>query len=150
MKQDRKTVGLSRICGLFGVTRQAYYEALAKEEETFIEHTIVLQLVKEIRTMLSLIGTRKLLFMLEGRFKEHGLRIGRDNLFDILSFYGLLIRRRKRSTRTTNSHHWLKKYPNLIEDLIITEPEELWVADITYITTSDGFSYLSLMGIQEK
>ncbi len=145
MKQNNGTVGLSRICGLFGVTRQAYYEALEREQETFIEHTIILQLVKEIRVLLPLIGTRKLHFMLDQKFTEHGLRVGRDKLFDILSFYGLLIRRRKRIVRTTNSHHWLKKYPNLIKDLVITEPCQLWVGDITYISTSEGFSYLSLL-----
>lgn len=71
--------------------------------------------------------------------------MGRDKLFDLLRFHGLLIRKRKRTVKTTNSHHWLKKYPNLIKELIIKTPEQLWVSDITYIRTLQGFSYLSLL-----
>ena len=47
--------------------------------------------------------------------------------------------------RTTDSHHWLKKYPNLTKGLIVTESEQLWVGDITYIRTMQGFCYLSLI-----
>jgi transposase InsO family protein len=55
------------------------------------------------------------------------------------------MRRRRRVVKTTNSHHWLKKYPNLTVDLLPTAAEQLWVSDITYIRTRQGFSYLSLI-----
>ncbi|WP_449436906.1 IS3 family transposase [Pedobacter steynii] len=71
--------------------------------------------------------------------------MGRDQLFELLRFHGLLMRRRKRYTKTTNSHHWLKRYPNLTKHMILSAPEQLWVSDITYIRTLDGFSYLSLI-----
>lgn len=57
----------------------------------------------------------------------------------------MLIRRRKRGVRTTDSSHWLKKYPNLIAALDLTTPEQLWVSDITYVKTMEGYSYLSLI-----
>lgn len=47
--------------------------------------------------------------------------------------------------KTTDSHHWLKKYPNLTIGLDLNEAEQLWVSDITYIRTLQGFSYLSLI-----
>ncbi|MFH6999697.1 DDE-type integrase/transposase/recombinase [Flavobacterium sp. FlaQc-57] len=47
--------------------------------------------------------------------------------------------------KTINSHHWLKKYPNQIKNLSLYAPEQLWVSDITYIRTLEGFSYLSLI-----
>jgi putative transposase len=56
-----------------------------------------------------------------------------------------LIRRRRRMVKTTDSHHWLRKYPNLIAQLSLSAPEQLWVSDITYIRTLEGFSYLSLI-----
>jgi len=59
----------------------------------------------------------------------------KDGSFDILRFHGLLIHRRTRLVKTTNSHHWLKKYPNLIAGMAVTSPEQLWVSDITYIRT---------------
>ena len=76
---------------------------------------------------------------------KNGVKMGRDLLYDLLRFHGLLIRRRKRMVKTTDSHHWLRKYPNLITHLALSAPEQLWVSDITYIRTLEGFSYLSLI-----
>jgi putative transposase len=106
---------------------------------------IVLHLVKELRAIMPMLGTRKLLGELIAPMKEHGIKMGRDQLFELLGFYGLLIRRRKRLVKTTDSHHWLKKYPNLTKGIIVEESEQLWVSDITYIRTLQGFSYLSLI-----
>jgi transposase InsO family protein len=91
------------------------------------------------------IGARKLLHDLGAQIQDHGIKIGRDQLFDLLRFHGLLVRRRKRGVRTTDSSHWLKKYPNLIQSLELTAPEQLWVSDITYVKTVEGYSYLSLI-----
>jgi putative transposase len=74
-----------------------------------------------------------------------GLKIGRDNLFSILRSQELLIKPKKRYVITTNSKHWLKKYPNLIKDIQITSPEQVWVSDITYIKTDEGNCYLNLI-----
>ncbi|CAF1163355.1 unnamed protein product [Didymodactylos carnosus] len=71
--------------------------------------------------------------------------MGRDQLFDLLRFHGMLVRRRKRSIVTTDSFHWLKKYPNLVEDVSVCASEQVWVSDITYIKTIEGYSYLSLI-----
>lgn len=136
---------LAILCGLFGVSRQAYYEAEHQENKTSIAHMIVLTLVKDLRSDIPMLGTRKLLIMLSNEFKKHGIKMGRDQLFDLLRFHGLLIRRRKRMVKTTNSHHWLKKYPNLIQELPLSCADQLWVSDITYIRTLQGFSYLSLI-----
>jgi len=134
---------LGKLCRLFGVTRQAYYEAEKQDKKNSIADMVVLTLVKEWRSSMPLIGGRKLMFKLSPQLEEHGIQMGRDQLFDLLRFHGLLVRRRRRTVRTTDSHHWLKKYPNLIQDMILTAPEQLWVSDI--IRTLEGFSYLSLI-----
>jgi transposase InsO family protein len=90
------------------------------------------------------IGTRKLHFMLKEQFKESQIKVGRDKLFKLLGKEGLLIIKRKKYTVTTNSKHWMFKYPNLTKDLCLHRPEQLWVADITYLETIDGNSYLHL------
>ncbi|MDQ3015550.1 MAG: IS3 family transposase [Bacteroidota bacterium] len=136
---------MGKLCGLFGVSRQAYYEAERLDNKNSITDAIVLVLINECREDMPMIGGRKLIYMLEPQLQEHGIKMGRDQLFDLLRFYGLLVRRRRRSVKTTDSHHWLKKYPNLIIGMIITAPEQLWVSDITYIRTLEGFSYLSLI-----
>ena len=106
---------------------------------------IVLCLVREIREIMPMIGTRRLLYELAYPLQEHGIEMGRDQLFELLRFHGLLVRRRTRTVKTTDSHHWLKKYPNLTNGLLLNESEQLWVSDITYIRTLQGFSYLSLI-----
>ena len=145
MRQSHPKESLKRLCALFGVTRQAYYDAQLHDDRTSIANMIVLTLVKDLRKEIPILGTRKLLFMLQEEFLKHGIKMGRDKLFDLLRFHGLLIRRRKRMIKTTDSNHWLKKYPNLIKELNITCSEQLWVSDITYIRTLQGFSYLSLI-----
>jgi putative transposase len=145
MRQSHPDISLQRLCELFGVTRQAYYEAQLHEHKTTIAHMIVLTLAKELRCDMPMLGGRKLFFLLTPELKKHGIKLGRDQLFELLRFHGLLLRRRKRMVKTTNSHHWLKKYPNLIIDLVVTAAEQLWVSDITYIQTLQGFNYLSLI-----
>lgn len=71
--------------------------------------------------------------------------MGRDALFDLLSSNGLLIRKRKRRVQTTQSFHWLRKYPNLIRNFIPTASDQLWVSDITYWRIRNGFVYISLI-----
>lgn len=83
--------------------------------------------------------------MLEPAFAEHHIKIGRDRLFGILRDHNLLIRPRRRYARTTDSNHHYHKWPNLIEKMEITRSEQVWVSDITYIRTQNGFLYLSLV-----
>lgn len=97
--------------------------------------------VKDKRKEMPRIGGRKLLYLLQ----KDGINIGRDKLFDILQHENMLVKRRKRKVFTTQSKHWLKKYPNLIEGMIVTIPKKLWVADITYIVIGNGFAYLFLI-----
>ena len=145
MRQRHPNIGLQRLCSLFGVTRQSYYEAQIADERTSIAHMIVLTLVREYRADMPMLGTRKLFFLLIPEFEKHGIKMGRDQLFELLAFHGLLIRRRMRSVKTTNSNHWLKKYPNLVIGLCLDGPDQLWITDITYIRIINGFSYLSLI-----
>ena len=91
------------------------------------------------------LGTRKLHFLLQPEFKNLGIKCGRDKLFGILRDERMLVKKKKNFTKTTNSMHRFRKHPNLIEDLDIKRPEQVWVSDITYIRTKNGFLYLSLI-----
>jgi transposase InsO family protein len=57
----------------------------------------------------------------------------------------MLTLRKKYSARTTNSMHRFYKYNNIIKDLEITKSNQVWVSDITYIRTINGFCYLALI-----
>ncbi len=138
MKSNFQHIGLAKLCGWFGITRQAYYQNNWEGISTTIEEDLIIQQVKEIRKRHSRMGTRKLYEMLQPFILEHQIKIGRDALFNMLSANHLLIRKRKRRIQTTNSYHWLRKYPNLIREFVPTAPNQLWVSDITYWKINTG------------
>lgn len=145
MKDNNPKVSLIRFCRLLGLTRQSYYQHFWQEELISIEHELVLQRVLEIRENHRHIGTRKLYEMLQPFLLEHQIKIGRDALFDLLASNYLLVRRKKRKVRTTDSYHRFKKYPNLIRDFVPQKSNQLWVSDITYWKISNGFVYISFI-----
>ncbi len=98
-----------------------------------------------IRREMPALGTRKLHYLLEPICRVEGIKYGRDKLFALLRREGLLIKKRRKYTCTTNSKHWLRKHPNLIKDIIPDRPEQIWVADITYVPVSRGHQYLHLI-----
>jgi putative transposase len=91
------------------------------------------------------LGVRKLYYLLQESLKEEQLGLGRDKLFQLLASEDLLVAKKKKYTVTTNSNHWMRKYPNKIKGMKIERPEQLWVADITYINVQGGHCYLHLI-----
>ena len=146
MKINFQHIRLAKLCGWFGVTRQAYYQNQWKAISTTIEEELVLRQVRQIRQNHPRLGTRKLHGKLQAFMMEHKIKIGRDALFDLLSENHLLIRKRKRKMQTTNSSHWLRKYSNLIKEFVPAGVNQLWVSDITYwkITTGEHL-YISFI-----
>jgi transposase InsO family protein len=126
---------------LFGYSKQAYYKAQTQHYSVTDKQQQTKALVLGLRRQMPRLGTRKLHYLLKNE-----LDIGRDKLFDLLRVEGLLVGKRRRYTVTTNSKHWMRKYPNLIKGLELIRPEQVWVADITYIDTNeDGHGYLHLI-----
>ena len=106
---------------------------------------IVLSLVYKYRSEVGRIGCRKLQHLINSRLPSD-MHIGRDALYSLLERNSLLHHRRRRTTRTTWSNHWMHKYPNLICDIVPTASNQIWVSDITYIETqNEGFVYLHLV-----
>lgn len=145
MRNDYPSIGLSRTCRLLGITRQAYYQHLWNSECVKVEEQLILHQVLVIRKDHRSMGGRKLYELLQTFLHDHQIKMGRDALFDLLASNKLLIRRRRRRIFTTNSFHWLRKYPNLIREYQPDAPNKLWVSDITYLKTTAGFLYISLI-----
>lgn len=128
-----------------GYSRQYFYK-LSKEHATLeLTKQMVIDMVQKIRKQLPQLGTRKLHYMIKDELTSKQIKVGRDKLFSWLKEYDMLIHPKKRYVQTTNSKHWMKKYPNLIKKYLITEPEQVWVSDITYIKTEEGNCYLNLI-----
>lgn len=145
MKGSYPSISLERFCRLLGVSRQALYQHGWHKEGLSIEAELIIQQVMDIRTRHPLIGTRKLYLLLQPFLQDHELKWGRDKLFDLLSAYKLLVRRRIRSVSTTQSYHRFHKYPNLIRDINLTGINQLWVSDITYYKVLGRFVYISFV-----
>jgi transposase InsO family protein len=145
MKSRFTKVGVGRLCRLFGKTRQSFYEKTWHYEGKLEDEFVVVEMVSEIRREMPKIGTNKLYQMLKGVFQNQNIKIGRDSLYRILQEHKMIIKPKKRYIKTTDSKHWMKKYPNLIRGFIPIESEQLWVADITYIQVQDDFNFLSLI-----
>jgi putative transposase len=134
-----------QICAQFNLKRDAYYKFKKRYLKKKEVETQVLKLVKSSRQILPREGTRKLLKSLKPEFQKHNLKIGRDQLYHILREHNLLIRRKKYSCKTTQSHHRFYKYDNIIKHIDIHKPNQVWASDITYIRTVKGFCYLALI-----
>jgi putative transposase len=145
IKESLPGIGLVKLCGLFGVTRQAYYQHFWQQDTISIEHELVIKEVIRIRQNHRHMGGRKLYEQTFPFMLEHQIKMGRDALFDLLSANHLLVRRRKRRIVTTQSFHWLRKYPNLIKGYVPTAPNQLWVSDITYWKIATGYVYISFI-----
>lgn len=145
MKDFYHHVSLVKLCRLLGVTRQAYYQRGWRLEEKSIESHLIVQEVLQIRKHHGRMGGRKLYEKLEPFMLEHQIKMGRDALFSLLAANGLLVKRRRSRIYTTNSFHWLRKYPNIIRDLQLTRKNELWVSDITYWKPGNEPYYISFV-----
>jgi putative transposase len=130
-------------CRLFGISRQVYYRAVKSEQDKREVATKVVSLVRQVRIRLPELGTRKLYLLLQSELNK--LSVGRDRLFSIMKANHMLVKPKRQYHITTNSFHRFRKHKNLTEDLELVRPEQLWVADITYIGNRQNPMYLSLV-----
>ena len=128
---------------MFGLNRQVYYRSTKRSKASRKKAEQVIELVENIRIKMPKLGGRKLYFLLSEPLKE--LKIGRDKFFNILRANHLLIIPKRSYHVTTNSHHRFRKHKNLVSDYQVTKPNQVWVADITYIGNRKNPSYLSLI-----
>lgn len=131
------------LCGLFGMSSQAYY----KRKKTLLSRTqiriAVLTAVQYYRSRDPGIGALKLYHELCSIYGSDVIG-GRDAFLNLLRSEHLMLPPKK-PRHTTDSKHLYKKYPNLIKDIIAQYPNHIWVSDITYIWVEGGVCYLHLL-----
>jgi len=137
-----KALSVTRACLFLGITRQALYKRCISQMKRQANEQCVLDFVTTELIKHPRIGARKLKYLMASQ----QLYIGRDHLFTLLAFHHLLVSPKRTYHKTTNSHHHFRCHPNLVKDnLTLSKPEQLWVADITYLPTLLGNTYLSLV-----
>lgn len=125
------------VCAVLGVTRSSYYyQAVESLDEAQLRRAI-----KKTSAEWPTYGYRRITKQLQrGEWVVNHKRVQRlMRLLDIQA----PIKRQKR--RTTNSEHAFPRYPNLVLDLEIVRPEQVWVGDITYIRLHYRFVYLAVI-----
>ncbi len=131
-----------------GISRQTYYKRVRAAEARVQHDQCVLDFVLEKRRGQPRLGTRKLHHLLHVE-AETTLQVGRDRLFSILREARELVPRKRAYHKTTHSHHRFRRHPNLLKEgpaqVVARGPEQIWVADISYLPTQENVAYLSLV-----
>lgn len=133
------------ICTILGISRQGYYKARKKKQEKGLQEEIIIGLVHSLRRKMPMLGGKKLYRKLASDFKKMDIKLGRDKFFGILRKNGLLIHRKKRYAKTTNSSHRFRIHDNLIKDLKPSGINKVYLSDITYVSVGTSFCYLALI-----
>jgi len=129
-------IGLA--CELVELPRSTYHYRNHKADES--------QLVSDLKAVAGqyvTYGTRRVRSQL--RRSPYSYRLNRKRVQRIMRREGLLRPAKRRKCRTTNSDHPYPRFANLVKDLEITYPEQVWVCDITYIRLGQGFVYLAIV-----
>lgn len=129
---------VSVICDVLDYPRSSfYYEGTPVGTEEHSLKAAVSRLAEQWPTY----GYRRITAQLE----REGLEVNSKRVRRIMHELGLAAQPSKRRIRTTNSLHDFARYPNLVMDLEVTHPEEVWVADITYVHLGSEFVYLAVL-----
>lgn len=127
------------------MSRQNYYAARRLRKRREVDEAMIEELIKQERRQQPRIGGRKLLHLMRSDLEEAGVTIGRDRFFGLLAEKTLLVVRKPGRAHTTNSRHSLPVFRNLLTGNAFNSPNQVWVSDLTYIRTDEGFLYAALI-----
>lgn len=127
-----------QVCAVVGLACSSYYSPKPDADESEVRHAIE-AIVREFPTY----GSRRVTAQL--RRAPYGLKVNRKRVQRLLREMGLTQKVRVKRRRTTNSEHPFPRYPNLVQELTVTYPDQVWVSDITYVRLWKEFVYLAVI-----
>ena len=137
---------MSGVCRKLGMTRQNYYARRQQRQRRRVDGELAAGLVQRERQLQPRLGTRKLHHLLKAELKEAGVCMGRDRFFEELRERNLLLAPVVAPyPRTTQSYHNLPVFVNLARQTVVNRPNQVWVSDLTYLRTQEGYVYLALI-----
>jgi len=137
--QQHPELSVERLCELFSVSRSWYYER-GGQPESDAEEIALRDEIERIILEFSGYGYRRVTHAL----KRQGWDVNHKRVLRIMREESLLCHLKKRFVvMTTNSRHGFPVYPNRLADLVLTAPDQAWVADLTYIRLRSAFVYLA-------
>ena len=120
-----------------GIARSTYYDKPAIS----IDDTALVETMVMISDSFEAYGYRRM----RAALRHRGLIVNHKKIRRLMREHGLQPRRRRRYIATTDSDHELPIFPNLAKDMVPDEPNQLWVADITYVAITIGFVYVAVI-----
>jgi len=128
------------------MTRQNYYARRKVRQRRAVDGELIAKLVRQERQLQPRLGTRKLYHMLKTELERAGVRMGRDRMFEELRRRDLLLEPVPAPyPHTTQSYHNLPVFGNRIQGKELERPNEVWVSDLSYLRTMEGFLYMALI-----
>jgi putative transposase len=128
------------------MSAQNYYARRRIRRRQEVDVELMLELVRTERSYQPRLGVRKLYFLIRWELIEAGVKMGRDRIYEELRKVGLLVEKKTSEwPKTTKFDRNLPVFRNLIKGRKLTGRNQVWVADITYIRTMEGFMYLGLI-----
>jgi putative transposase len=138
MLSDQEDYPVSVACDLLELSPSTYYYRPVQSDENEFEAAI-----EEIAGQFPIYGTRRVTNQL--RRYPYRLRVNRKRVRRIMAEKELLRPVKRRKRRTTDSQHPYPRYPNLVKELEIVHPDQVWVSDITYIRLHQEYVYLAII-----
>ena len=125
-------------CETVGIPRSSYYYRSQRGDEGQLEADL-----ETVAGQYPKYGTRRITEQL--RRAPYHYQINRKRIQRLMRQKKLLRPLKRAKYRTTDSQHPYPRYPNRMTELEITQPEQVWVCDITYIRLGQGFVFLAIV-----
>ena len=138
MKTMSKQYPVRLLCQLMEIPPSTYYYKGSGGDAQSDQLKMQLQ---ELAGRWPTYGARRL----SAELKRAGFAVGRMRTATLMQEMGIQARRKRRKKRTTQSDHAFPRYPNLVMGLQVGKPDQVWVADITYIRLGRGFVFLAII-----
>ena len=129
---------VSTCCAVLGLSRSSYYDKSTARDEAQLRRAI-----DQIAARYPTYGSRRIKAQLERA--PYGIVVGRHLVRRLMREMNLLVKRRRRRVSTTDSRHGLDRFPNLVKGVTASRPDQIWVADITYVRLPADDVYLAIV-----
>ena len=129
---------VSTCCAVLGLPRSSYYDKARARDERPLRRAI-----EEIAARYPTYGSRRIKAQLERA--PYRILVGRHQVRQVMGEMNLLVKRRRRRVSTTDSRHGLGRFPNLVKGIKASRPDQIWVADITYVRLPADAVYLAIV-----
>ncbi|MEO0565559.1 MAG: IS3 family transposase, partial [Chloroflexota bacterium] len=132
----RTAYSVTDLCTVLDCPRSSLNYRSQREQEVELK-----QAIERLAAQWVTYGYRRITKMLQ----REGWQVNHKRIHRLMGEMGLLQKPKRRKIRTTNSQHDFARYPNRVQSLDITEVDQVWVADITYIRLGYGHVYLAVI-----